>query len=314
VSAAGRGALALRIDVDFAVGLCRAVPAMLDALARCGMRATFFVVAGRNDPRCSLARLSRRGYLRRLCRLGLPALARTLAPALLRGGEALLGSPASRAAVARIAGEGHEVAVHGHDHAWWVAHAWSSPEARLCEEVERGYRAFEPLAAGRGLAWGSPGWRTTGGVLRHLAARGVPYFAECWGHGPFRTLDERERVRTIPHLPITLPSLESLILEQGWDDERAVRAVLAARRPGRVEVLCLHDYFEGLLRPRLFSALLEAIHARGLATTTLATAARGLDPARLPTHRLTRGPVPGFVGDASWQGPAVSERRSGPVP
>lgn len=63
---AAGGRVALRIDVDFPVGLLRAVPFFLDRLRAAEMKATFFVVAGSNDPRSSWRRMVRPQYARLL--------------------------------------------------------------------------------------------------------------------------------------------------------------------------------------------------------------------------------------------------------
>lgn len=305
-----RAALALRVDVDFAPGLRRAVPRMLDALARAGMHATFCVVAGSNAPRRSLKRLLRRGYLRRLLRLGPRGIARWLLPALASN-EAMLGSPRAREVLRRILDEGHELAVHGHDHAWWADHAWGSDEALLVAEIDRAYGAMERASGRADLAWVSPAWRTTGAVLQHLKRRGVGYFSDCWGTTPFLTVDERGREIPVPHLPVNAASLESLTLVSGLDGRAAVRSALGGLPADATGVLCIHDYFEGLLHPELFAMLLEECRAAGRSPTTLAATARGL-PTALASHRLSRGRVPGFVGEVSWQGPVVGVALSAP--
>jgi peptidoglycan/xylan/chitin deacetylase (PgdA/CDA1 family) len=301
MSAGGR--LALRIDVDFPAGLRRAVPRFLDALGRVGMGATFFVVAGSNPAPGLLRRLAEPGYLRRLRRLGLCGILRGLGPSLL-GSQAFLASPEAAEALRRVAAEGHEIAVHGHDHAWWTRNAWRSDAGRLTGEVDRAFDVVERAADAEGLAWASPAWRTTGAVLRHLHGRRVPYLSECWGREPFLTRLDRGEILPMPHLPVTCPSLEASMIDGGLDAESAVAAALDGLRPGGIDVLCLHDYFEGLLRPDLFPLLLEGCRRRGLATCTLreaAVAASKLE--NLAPCALVRGPLPGFVGDVCWQHP-----------
>lgn len=298
--------LALRVDVDFPVGLRRAVPKFLDDLAELEMRATFFVVTGRSRTRRALKRLGERGYLRRLSRLGIGAILRRLGPTLGRS-EGFLESAEARRVLVRIVAEGHGLAVHGHDHAWWADHVWSAPDDELEAEIARAFAALQAVTGPRVSAWGSPNWRSTAAVLRALARRAVPYFSECFGSRPFVTLDERGCEIPIPHLPITLPSLESLMLADGLDARAALAALFARRRPEQVDVLCVHDYYEGLLRPGLFRALLSACRERGEPTDTLEHAAASLAPAldALPRSRLTRGPLAGFVGEVSWQASPV---------
>jgi peptidoglycan/xylan/chitin deacetylase (PgdA/CDA1 family) len=295
-------ALALRVDVDFPVGLERAVPRMLDRLRAAGHRATFFVVAGRNRATRSLGRLRHADYRLRVRRLGPVGIARQLGGSLL-GGSRFLVSSGQRRSLRRIVAEGHELAAHGWDHGWWADHVWSASTERLTEEIDRARLELSRAAGLTPTAWGAPAWRTTEPVLHALARRGVPYLADCWGDRPFVTIDDRGEEIALPHLPVTLASLESLILDGGLDRDEAVRVALAPHATGRTDVLCVHDYFEGLLRPELFDRLLAACERRGRRFVSLAEAAaplaRSLD--RLPRHRLERGVLAGFFGEVSRQ-------------
>jgi peptidoglycan/xylan/chitin deacetylase (PgdA/CDA1 family) len=294
----------LRIDVDFPVGLRRGVPWLLDRLAEREMHATFFVVTGRNSSRRALRRTLDPEYLGRLRRLGPLRVVRCLGASLLRD-EPVLESREAQAALDRIVTDGHELAAHGHDHAWWADEVWRAEPERLVEEVDRALDALARRIDAPGVAWGAPSWRTTDAVMRHLERRGVPYLAECWGREPFRTLDGAGDPIRVPHLPITAPSLEALTLDRATD-----AAEVVARSLGHgFGVLCAHDYFEGLLRRELFVALLDRLVAREITTASLRTVAAALAPAidDLPACRVVRAPVPGFHGFVSWQGPVVRE-------
>jgi undecaprenyl phosphate-alpha-L-ara4FN deformylase len=301
--------LALRIDVDFPVGLRRGVPWLLDRLGERGMRATFFVVAGRNSGRRALLRSIDPDYLDRLRRLGPLSVARRLGASILRN-EPFLESAEARAVLKRCLAEGHEIAAHGHDHAWWADEVWRAAPARLAEEIDRACDALERATGASRVSFGAPSWRTTDDVMRHLERRGVPYLSECWGVEPFRTLDGAGAPIRVPHLPITAPSLEALALDGHRDPPGAVLAALEAEADSqRLAVLCAHDYFEGLLRRDLFVALLDRLAARGLPTEPLEAAASSVAPRLdvLPACRVVRAPVSGFHGYVSWQGPPVRE-------
>jgi peptidoglycan/xylan/chitin deacetylase (PgdA/CDA1 family) len=302
----------LRIDVDFAVGLRRGVPWLLDRLAERSLRATFFVVAGRNSSRRVLRRAVEPRYLGRLCRLGPIRIARRLGLPALRD-EGFLDSVEARRALDRIVGDGHELAAHGHDHAWWADEVWRAEPGRLIEEIDRARAVLERATGARGIAWGSPSWRTTDAVLEHLARSGVPYLAECWGREPFRTIAATGEPIRVPHLPISLPSLEAEP-SPGRNAAAAVGRVLdAVDRAKTPAVLCAHDYFEGLLRRDLFVSVLDGLVARGARTLTLTDlagqVAPGLDD--LPACRVVRAPAPGFHGFVSWQGTPVPQMSRG---
>ncbi len=301
--------IALRIDVDFAIGLRRGVPWLLDRLAERSLSATFFVVAGSNSSRRALRRAVDPSYVDRMRRLGPIRIAHRLGLSLWSN-EGLLDSTDARRALDRIVADGHELAAHGHDHAWWSEEVWRAEPDRLIEQIDRACDALERATGVRGIAWGSPSWRTTDAVLEHLARRGVPYLAECWGREPFRTSVPNGEAIRLPHLPISLPSLEAIACEgrRGLRVAvgRVLQAVVAAPAPA---VLCAHDYFEGLLRRELFVPLLDCLVARGIETIALGQLARRLAARvdELPVCRIVRAPAPGFHGFVSWQGAAVCE-------
>jgi len=72
-------------------------------------------------------------------------------------------------------------------------------------------------------------------------------------------------------------------------------------RDGGYRLICAHDYFEGLLHPGLFEALLDGLDRRGMRAVTLAQFSETLDVRRLDDHGLDRRPAEGFCGEVSWQ-------------
>jgi len=278
----------LRIDVDFRPGLVHAVPAMLERLAARGMQASFFVVTGSNPPVRSLARLLDADYRRRVSRLGLWRVPNLLGD----GGAPMLEGAAARDVVCRIEAEGHELVVHGWDHAWWANHVWHACPDELHDQIDRAYAAVERVAGPGNRAWGSPNWRSRDDVIDALAQRDVPYFSECWGRAPFSSAGR-------PHLPVT-DNLEPWVLKNGLAPER-VDEMLDARDDGAYRLICAHDYFEGLLHPGLFDALLDGLGRRGLRAVTLSRFAATLDRSTLDPAGLECGPVEGFCGDVSRQ-------------
>jgi peptidoglycan/xylan/chitin deacetylase (PgdA/CDA1 family) len=67
--------------------------------------------------------------------------------------------------------------------------------------------------------------------------------------------------------------------------------------------LGLHGYYEGLMRRDLFRLFLQECRHHELQTLTLKEMSQSISASgmQLPTCRLTRGPLPGFVGDVSRQ-------------
>ena len=300
------GCIGLRVDVDFALGLRCGVPRVLSVLGAHSMKATFFVVAGRNPVRAHARRLVRKGYLARLRRLGIGRLvAAALRAAWSAPGPRGTGELASdqRDALARIRDEGHELGVHGYDHAWWVEHVWRAAEADLEAEIERGMAATAAAVGSADLAWASPGWRSSEHVVGLLARRGVPYLSECWGRSPFRGRTASGEPLGPVHLPITLPCLEAVPTNRSKSACDIARAILD-RAIDSYNLCCGHAYHEGILHVDGLKALTACLADRGLTTVTLRDLAARVDAAgvALPSCGLTRGPLDGFVGDVTWQG------------
>lgn len=295
--------IALRIDVDFACDLFAGVPYMLDELSRRGMKASFFVAAGgRTGHRGGwLARLASPEYVRRYWSLGPWRILTRMAPATLRaGGDRLRhGAPVLR----RILSEGHELGLHGFDHTWWADNAWSASDADLGSEIDRARQSLRSEALLECREWASPAWRTSDRIVSMLHARGVTYLTECWGREPFVTVTATGGEIPVPHLPITLPSLEALRITRGLSPTAAVMACLDRCSPDRWDVMCMHGYYEGLIERETFPLFLEECHARDYKIVTLRrmkelVVASG---APLPRCRLARGRLPGFTGEVSIQ-------------
>ncbi|MBT3294447.1 MAG: polysaccharide deacetylase family protein [Verrucomicrobia bacterium] len=296
------GRPALRVDVDFRAGMRRAVPRMAALLAQHDMQATFFLVTRLAGGRTWLRKAVRPAVLKRWLRIGAWRIAGQMgAWDALRGrGRGAAHGELLAQTCAQLWAEGHEVGVHGFDHEWWVDEVWHAPTAQLREEIGRAYDALRHATGRADVAWASPGWRTTDGVLQALVERGVPYLAECWGRTPFRTRLADGSCLDTPHLPITAPSAESM---QGRSDEEIAVTIAAACTAHPCTVCCLHDYYEGVLRPGLLAALVEAFERRGLRPQTLADAARRwASPVEaLPVGQVGKREVSGFVGAVSVQ-------------
>ncbi|UCF68118.1 MAG: hypothetical protein JSV80_02125 [Acidobacteriota bacterium] len=93
-------------------------------------------------------------------------------------------------------------------------------------------------------------------------------------------------------------------------ERESVERALNGLSDEQAEVICVHEYFEGLLHRSLFEQLLAGCRARGLKTTTLREAARSIatDAAPLPACRVGRDELGGFAASVSWQEPSVNTR------
>lgn len=297
----------LRVDIDFHAGLKRGVPALLDDLREYGGHAGFYVVMGPDTMHRHASRVGRKGYLRRLISMNPVRIIR-----IFGAREILLGrllpsrpvGPSCPGVLARITEEGHDLGVHGYDHYWWAENAYAADFANLKEEIDRGWESFRAVTGREPVTWASPNWRTTDEVVRCLAARKVPYLAECRGRHPFFTLLADGTCIRVPHLPITLPALHEL-RQRGFSPEKAVDEIVRLAGEGGYQMLAAHDYYEGMLARRTWRLLLAALAREGFALVSpseyLGTHGRAM--AHLPSCRLRRGSVEGGIAEVSHQVP-----------
>ncbi len=111
----------LRVDVDFNVGLERGVPWLLDLFDRYDVEATFLMVMGPDTLHRHSRRVTERSFRQRLLRLSFWKILWHMGPAYLRSRwlrQRVAG--AFPEIVREIAERGHQLGLHGHDHAAWA--------------------------------------------------------------------------------------------------------------------------------------------------------------------------------------------------
>lgn len=288
--------IAMRIDVDYPHLVPDAVDFMLDALGRHGLKATFFLALGGSSCDVSFGRLFSPTYLQRLYKL------RAWRLACRMFGQARRHEEIIERIIGRINEEGHELAVHGLRHSWWIDNVWMANVQELQNEISNAYDYIKRKCGRDDMAWGSPGWKTTDDVVGMLEKRNVPYLAECWGYEPFRPICNGKEMDII-HLPITLPSFESRAMTGDWPADTLVSGILDERPSDRCDMVVCHDYYEGFLRRDIFQSFVCRCSELGLQTISLAAMAGMIKKSGciLPACAIAKGKVPGFWGEVSWQ-------------
>lgn len=291
--------LSLRVDIDTFHGCREGVPRLARALDALGVRGTFFTVAGRDSVGQHLRRLTRPGYLRRLQSVDAWAVLRRLRWRSLLYGTVLPGPRVAQGNAALLRGlarAGHEVGLHGDDHA-----LWADREQALSREEVRAYwqRAGSLFADALGFearAAAAPNWRASERALEVFDERAMGYRSDTRGAGAFRPRVGPAALRT-PQLPVNLPTVHELLATQGGTAADAARAVVARLDPAVPNVWNLHDWFEGLRAPELVGVVVEAARARGFRVETMAAVMAS--PGELPSARVVRAAVPGGIDTVS---------------
>lgn len=250
-----RAALCIRVDVETVNCLLKGVPNLMELFDNYGFKATFFVPMGSDLLGRSIKAEDLPRYLR------LEPLKKFGVKNILYG--LLLPPPdigkQHSAELRTIAECGHEVGLHGFDHAKWVRKIRLLP----CEDVEemfiKGYKEFTNIFGREPRSFASPGFMYTESVLSLLDRHGFLYGSDTRGVLPFWPRIRGTSFKTL-QVPVTMPNLEELSW-RGLNDREALMRISSALKEkvasGGLATILIHPSYEGLLKRRLFSALLE---------------------------------------------------------
>ena len=293
-----RPPFALKVDVDTHDGMRDGVPRLLDAFARWGVRASFFLCFGPDNAGKAIWNLfSRRGFLTKMWRTGAPRLygwrtivSGTLLPARL----VALRFPEL---VRRIAAEGHEVGVHGWDHRLWQDHLDELDETRIAEQYARACGAFESILGRAPRASGAPAWYQTPVSLRVQDGLELLYASDARDCAPGYPELEGYASTTL-QIPTTQACLEELLTLGEHDLQVCARRVLEPRGDAPARVIPLHAEVEGGRYAAFLEHLLGGIRDAGAAVRTLEEIALDLlaRRPRPPRFRAARRELPGRSG------------------
>ena len=298
--------IALKIDVDTHAGLARGVPAISSLLAAHGIRATFFVVGGVDRMGRRLARLLDPRFVAKLLRTRAVAVYgwRTLLSGTLLPARAVAG--AFPELLRRLTAVGHEVGVHGYDHARWQDRLPRLRPAEVADEVERATAVLRDILGAAPHGFAAPGWRCTPASLAAVDAAGFAYRSDTRGTSPYRPA-ANGRVFTLPEIPTTLPTLDELY---GRPHRRPLALAGQYRdlvRPGVLNVHTIHAEIEGGAHLGMLDVLLTRLRD-AVRFVRLRDAAAALDARTLPVCQVREGRIAGRAVPVALQTDARAAR------
>lgn len=300
-----RPSLCLRIDIDTYWGCREGVPALRRVLDEMGVCASFFAVTGRDSAGLHVKRLKKPGYVARLRHVGVletlhhlhwrSMLYGTLLPGpLVAEGQAGL--------LRSLEADGHEIGLHGYDHAGWAEGIERMDARDILTQWERGRSSFVRALGHTPMAHAAPNWCTSELALRLQESAGLAYASDVRGTSAFYPFVNGRSLATL-QLPVTLPCAHELLVNPGMAAVETPDAILRALCPESLNVWCLHDWFEGLRYPDIVRAVVRGALSRGYEVLPLCEQA--VRCVHAPSCLLTRTAVPGGVGRVSAQGTRV---------
>jgi len=295
---AAQPVVGLKVDVDTHDGMRDGVPRLLDAFARAGVRATFFLAFGPDNAGKAIWNLfTRRGFLTKMWRTGAPQLYgwRTIL-----SGTLLPARPVATAfpeLVRRIAADGHEVGIHGWDHRLWQDQLDALGEERIALQYARASAAFESILGRAPRASAAPAWCQTPTGLRVQDGLGLLYASDARDCAPGYPDLEGYASSTL-QVPTTQPCLEEILTLGVRDLEVCAQRVLEPRGMSPACIIPLHAEVEGGRFAGFLERLLRGVRDTGATVRTLEEIARELLAGATPPPRFraARRELPGRSG------------------
>jgi undecaprenyl phosphate-alpha-L-ara4FN deformylase len=294
--------IAIRCDVDFAIGLSRGVPFLMRELDRRGIKITFLVTMGPDGFGRNVERLSSKGYFKRIRRMNIPSMLVKFGPAYLAknlaGLEQNVGLGNSDM-MKMILDNGHELGIHGWDHYWWAENVWQVDEAALIQDTLQAKVAFQEIIGTGPLTSGAPNWRVSVPYLKLADQLGFEYFADTRGFYPYYPRNGNWTAKTL-QVPFNLPCLHEISNYINSVNQLDIEREFLRNLDSTFNVWCIHDYYEGILQRELFIDLLDRLLLMGYEFCGIKEYLDILDPTKFMPRDISKFQVAGGRGQVSY--------------
>lgn len=290
--------LALKVDIDTHVGMRDGVPRLAAALAKRGVRASFYVACGPDHSGRAIRRVFKPGFLAKMLRTNAPGLYgwRTmLYGTLLPGPQIARAFPGH---LRDLDAAGHELGVHGYDHVYWHDKLERMSYAAVAAELGRGLATFAEVCGRPAESFAAPGWQCTAHSLAALDAAGLCYHSCTRGVAPYRPR-AGGRVFALAEIPTTWPTLDETYGRIGTEPEGLAAYYVDQLSPG-LNVHTIHAEAEGLALLPHFEVLLDRLAGR-VEFVRLIDVAGQLDVPALPVCDVRPGTTEGRAGTVATQ-------------
>lgn len=289
----------LRIDVDTLRGTKLGVPSLCEALARHGIKASFFFSVGPDNMGRHLWRLLRPAFLWKMMRTRAASLygwdiifKGTFWPGPLIGKH-------MATQIRTAAQAGHEIGLHAWDHQGWQAHIETMTDEEIRTAIRKGFDALTQITGSAPTCSAVPGWRCTQRVLAVKAEFPFVYNSDCRGRSIFMPVVD-SRPLSQPQVPVTMPTYDEVLGKNGITNDNYNEYMLSLIKPGQLNVLTIHAEAEGIACAGMFADFLGAARLKNITFLPLgelikASPVTGQDV-------IVNAEMPGREGWLSFQG------------
>jgi len=292
--------IGLRIDVDTFRGTRIGVPNLCEVFARHDIEATFFFSVGPDNMGRHLWRLLRPAFLWKMFRT---KASRLYGWDILLRGTFWPGPLIGRklAGVIRDAAQaGHEVGLHAWDHHAWQSHIDRMDAVAICRSLDWGAEMLSEILGHPPICSAVPGWKCNDRVLGEKARFVFRYNSDCRGDSIFRPI-VYGRELSQPQVPVTLPTYDEVIGQEGVSDDNYNEHLFSLLRPGKLNVLTIHAEVEGIVCLSLFEQFVQMALSRGHQFVPLGALLQDCGP--IGTAQIEAATIPGREGWVACQVP-----------
>ncbi|MDA3834125.1 MAG: 4-deoxy-4-formamido-L-arabinose-phosphoundecaprenol deformylase [Spirochaetales bacterium] len=255
--------LGLRIDIDTYRGTRLGVPTLCEMLKKHGVTGSFFFSVGPDNMGRHLWRLLKPAFLLKMLRSNAAGLYGW--DILLRGtffSGPLIGKKCTKE-IKRTANEGHEIGLHAWDHHAWQAKIDRMSDDDLYRHLSRGFEALKNICGTPPTCSAAPGWKANETMLFQKELFPFRYNSDCRGTSAFVPVVDGQRL-TQPQIPVTLPTYDEIIGQNGITNGTFNDHVLSMIKPNQLNVLTIHAEVEGIVCRDLFDDFLSQAAQRGI--------------------------------------------------
>ena len=288
----------LRIDADTFRGTRDGIPTLVDLLAKYDIKATFFMSVGPDNMGRHFWRLLKPRFLQKMLRSNAISLYgyHTLLCGTAWSGPVIGDRLAD---IIRLPDKaGHEVGLHAWDHYRWQAHIDRLAPQQMEEQIRLGFNKLADILGRPPACSAAAGWRCNEQALALKEKFNFSYNSDCRGISIFRPVIDGRKLT--PQIPVTLPTYDEAIGQNGITDDNYNDFVLSKCKPGQLNVYTIHAEVEGVSRVKLFEQMLVNAKQRGIQFVPLKELVAG--QTNIPSGLMVKKEWPGREGWLAAQG------------
>ncbi|MEY3220295.1 MAG: hypothetical protein RIT27_1652 [Pseudomonadota bacterium] len=282
----------LRIDVDTFDGTKDGVPYLLDILQHYDIKASFFFSMGPDNMGRHLWRLLRPAFLLKMFRSKAASL---YGWEILKCGTFWSGKQIAQHLphiIQNTANQKHEIGFHAWDHHAWQMKIDRFSSQEIYQSLENGIKAFEKVGV-KPTCSAVAGWRANEITLIEKEKFNFHYNSDCRGESIFLPIIEGKNYT--PQIPVTLPTYDEIIGNNGINDSNYNDYLISLFQPDTLNVLTIHAEVEGRSRRQLFEDFLNKSKIKNIQFVPLGDLLPPLE--NIPTGHIERRE---FQGREGW--------------